>query len=49
MSSLTSLFCPRLKVRNKTLYRNELKTWEFGKTSVADLKQRSGAETAQLE
>ena len=28
---------------------NELKIWEFGKASAADLKQRSGTEATQLE
>ncbi len=31
------------------VYTNELKSWEFGKADAADLRQRSGAEAAQLE
>ncbi len=31
------------------LYTNEFKNWEFGNADAAGLKQRSGAEAAQLE
>jgi len=32
-----------------SLYTNEFKSWEFGKAGATYLKQRSGAEAAQLE